>query len=128
MMRATISVMSPRPDGQRLADDWAAARAEARRPDADPAALIAILSASTDDEAREAAAANPNCPSGILSIFVAEPGALVCVRRGAARNPACPPSTAEYLAKDPDPTVREAVAHNPAAPTTTRAQAGLTAD
>lgn len=113
---ATVSGMGRHDHERRWADDWHAAREEAARPDADPNALIEIVTGSPDGVAVEAAAAHPNCPSAVVTLIATDPAATTSARVGAARHPALNDSMYERLARDPDPTVRAAVAANRHAP------------
>ena len=108
----TVSGMGRHDHERRWADDWHAAREEAARPDADPNALIEIVTGSPDGVAVEAAAAHPNCPSAVVILVATDPAATTSARVGAARHPALNASMYGRLAIDPDPTVRVAVAAN----------------
>lgn len=112
----TVSGMGRHDHERRWADDWHAAREEAARPDADPNALIEIVTGSPDGVAVEAAAAHPNCPSAVVTLVATDPAATASVRVGAARHPELNDSMYERLARDPDPDVRAAVAANLHAP------------
>lgn len=108
--------MARRNHERRWADDWRAARQEAARPDADPNALTEIVTGSPDGVAVEAAAAHPNCPTGVVTLMATSPDATSSVRLGAARHPNLNDSMYGRLAGDPDDKVRAAVAANPHSP------------
>jgi len=112
----TVCGMAGHDHERRWADDWHAARAEAARLDADPNALIEIVTGSPDGVAVEAAAAHPNCPSAVVTLVATDPAATASARVGAARHPDLNDSMYERLAGDPDPAVRAALAANPHAP------------
>ena len=116
--RGLLTVLSHDPS-------WRVGLSVASNPNTAATTVAAMARRHSSDEVRETAAANPNCPTGLLAELGQDNDWII--RRGVARNLNCPTGVLVELARD-NPAVRESVALNPNCPTGTLTEIGEDSD